>query len=357
MSIEKKKSRVEIVFVVDPPGLVIEAILLVSSIRKFLPDVKVTACVPYRKTEKIPPQLVHFFKMLEVDIREMSAAPFLTPYPHGNKIIAACASLNKGGTVFLDTDVIISKPFNLDEIVEPGTIAAAPEGRKTWGKEQFGEDWRYIYESFHLSVPLHKVRLERTGVLSYPYYNAGVIAFSDLERAKKRFPCIWMDTALAMDADEKIPSKRPWLDQVSLPIAAARANMPVRTLDVKWNLSLSRRQDSAPEISRINSVDPNIIHYHRLHFFQGTRFSDVPDNLIKEFTVFDSMSHLTEHLDCRQKKIKEFEYKLNSLRKVPKANRSEADRKEMDRLRILRRLAMSESMESTFEKWPGNISR
>ncbi|MEJ1969640.1 MAG: hypothetical protein WDN03_13550 [Rhizomicrobium sp.] len=52
-----------------------------------------------------------------------------------------------------------------------------------------------------------------------------------------RFAEAWMDCARRIDADPKVPAaaKRPYLDQVAFPIAAALCGQSVAALDEKWN--------------------------------------------------------------------------------------------------------------------------
>jgi hypothetical protein len=52
-----------------------------------------------------------------------------------------------------------------------------------------------------------------------------------------RLAASWTDTARQIDEDAAVSrrAKSPWLDQVSLPIAAARLGVAIAPLDPRWN--------------------------------------------------------------------------------------------------------------------------
>lgn len=89
-----------------PPGLVLDSILLLASIRRHMPDVSVVPYCPASKADALPPQLLEFFAHHDAPIRLMDTeGVFAKPCKQGNKLIAAAAPL------FLDTDIMVVKAF------------------------------------------------------------------------------------------------------------------------------------------------------------------------------------------------------------------------------------------------------
>ncbi|WP_207101405.1 hypothetical protein [Paracoccus shandongensis] len=87
-------------------------------------------------------------------------------------------------------------------MVEAGTVSAAPEGRYTWGKK--AGHWETAYAVFGLAVPEERVRLARTGAMSPPSFNAGVVGFPT------GFGKLWLETAQELDRDiHAISGRRP----------------------------------------------------------------------------------------------------------------------------------------------------
>jgi hypothetical protein len=163
--------------------------------------------------------------------------------------------------VFLDTDMACTASLAEFMDLPPDMIAAAPEGRPTWGGKN--ARWTRAYAHFGLKVPEARVRLLRGRRHDYvPYYNAGFVAFADRPHPRdgRRFGEHWLETALDFDHTCKIANKRPWLDQITLPLTVARFGYRVRVLDEMHNYSLSHRDDYAA------TPDATILHYHRQRF-------------------------------------------------------------------------------------------
>lgn len=349
------KPKVEILFVVDPPKLIIESILLILSIRTHIKNCEITACVPSGKSIALPKQFIDLAEKTDVKILEFQSSPFATQYPHGNKILALCARDRVGGVIFLDTDTVVWREFNPSQIIEQNSVSVCPEGRRTWGKKKFSQDWADVYSMFELPYPTKTVKMARTNAISEPYYNAGVIAFEDGKNKGKTFPSIWLETALRIDDNEKIATKRPWLDQISLPVSIERANLIVNELDEEWNFSLSRKRETDEEISRINSANPYIIHYHHEKFFNGTKFCNYFNDLISYYTIFEDYSQLTAEIQKRSRVMGEIEAQLRKIRSKNKEDRTLEDIKELEILRKCKALEKSKPFKEVFSDWPDSI--
>lgn len=183
------------------------------------------------------------------------------PYPHGNKIVAATDRRGPGRAVFLDTDMVCLAPLTGLAGLPENVVAAAPEGKATWGPEA---RWHRAYAHFGLPLPEARVQLLR-GKRKWhvPYFNAGLVAFHEpAEADSPSFADRWLETALDFDHRCAIANKRPWLDQITLPLTVARFGYGMEVLDESYNYSLSNRADYAA------TPEARILHYHRSRFLQ-----------------------------------------------------------------------------------------
>jgi len=199
-----------------------------------------------------------------VDLRPLPLAPdWAKPYPHGNKIVAATDRRGAGRGIFLDTDMICLRPLTDLSDLPDTHVAAAPEGRPTWGPD---DRWQRAYEHFGLPLPAERVRLMRGKRPEHlPYFNAGLVAMPETARADgKRFADHWLETALDFDHRCAIAHKRPWLDQITLPLTMARFGYTAHVLDESWNHALSHRGSAIAD-----TPDVHVLHYHRCMFLEA----------------------------------------------------------------------------------------
>lgn len=217
------------------------------------------------------------YEVCGVELRTLAKPPkWKGPYPHGNKIIAACDDRGATHSVFLDTDMACTGSLADFMDLAPDTCAAAPEGRPTWGGKN--ARWTRAYAHFGMAVPTERVKLLRGAKLEYvPYFNAGLVAFPEAKHEDgRRFGEHWLDTALDFDRNCAIANKRPWLDQITLPLTMKRFGYKTRVLSELYNYSLSHRLDYSK-----TPTDAVILHYHRMRFlFQSPQWPALRDNLI-----------------------------------------------------------------------------
>lgn len=274
-----------IIFVLDPPGLTRDSIMLLSSIRHVLGDtVKVIAYTPESKKDFLFPYVVEFYDRMNAEIRFMpDEDPFRIPYKQGNKILACVQPRETAYTLFLDTDIAIGMPFTREELIDGDQVTVVPEGVQGWGGNP--GSWEHVYEKFGLPFPDYKVQLVRSGKLSPPYFNAGMIAFP----THSSFAQTWLDTAIQLDHDPQVKNSRPWLDQIALPLAIARSGLAPKVEGREWNLSIShpgqpRHWDKF--VRSVDSVDARIVHFHQIKFFDGTKFKAQASEAISRFTTY-----------------------------------------------------------------------
>ena len=243
-----------IIFVTDGPTMQAQGLLLAHSLRRHAgPDVDILAYCP---EDSEPPDAAMRAAMERAGARLVPLATpaiWKKPYPHGNKIHACCAERERPATIFLDTDMVAIRPIDVAAVAPGAEVAAVPEGKPTWGKKN--DRWDRVYAHFGMDLPTERVRLVRGRRREFlPYFNAGFIAFED----GSGFAEQWRDTSVEIDHKVAVAMKRPWLDQVALPVSRARLGRRIEVLDERYNYSIS---DRAP-----NGADPLILHYHRMTY-------------------------------------------------------------------------------------------
>lgn len=285
--------KVSFFFVMDGPRFQVPGVLLASSLRMQMGDeVEIIAYVPESRGLAMPRVIELLLHQLAVDVRLMQTdhVTWAQPYPHGNKIIASCQPRDSDLSVFLDTDTVCCAPMDFSEVPDDVSFFGVPEGVPTWKVED--EAWQPIYDMFGLPLPQQRVRLVRGRLIEMlPYFNAGFVGFREKPDVPgTRLPDLWLDTALRLDFNETIEGKRPWLDQIALPVAAARAGGRLHVLPHSYNYSLYRRR---PEE---RSFAPQLAHYHMpVHYRSWDSCRAVTEHTL-EICPPNKRDHLRRHL-------------------------------------------------------------
>ena len=251
-----------IFFIVDGPVLEAQAALLAATLRHHNGQrFHLIAYVPDRHRAQMNPDLAAFLLGSGVEMRRLSMplSVWTKPYPHGNKILAAADRRGPGHALFLDTDMICTAPLDLVGLMRTGAIAMVPEGKPTWGKDI--ANWQRVYDHFSLALPQDRVTLSRGKRREFlPYFNAGMILFAEGPLAQGRgFGDLWLDTALAIDHAVPVAEKRPWLDQISLPVTLKRFGLDYVLAPEALNFSTARRAETGSDVVAM-------MHYHRFGY-------------------------------------------------------------------------------------------
>jgi hypothetical protein len=235
------------VFVCQKGDLELKAMLLAASLDRFVScPFEMVAAVPHPEDRfgVLAPATVRMLEGLKVRIVPITNQVDPT-YPIANKISAMAIATNGLRRIFLDSDIVCTRELAVDpRLTVP--FGAAPAAGLTWGKG--ADDWDRAYGLFGLTTPAVRVKTLRTREETPPYYNAGfIMARHD---AADALASTWLDSALRIDRDPDIQNKRPWLDQIALPIAVTRLGLPHHFLDETFN----HPGDA--------SVLPQFCHYH-----------------------------------------------------------------------------------------------
>ncbi len=257
------EAKDSIIFVVDGPGLEAQSLLLAASLAKHHPDRSQVALIAYvspRSAGSLMEVTRALYAQCGVQVQPLPSANgvWAKPYPHGNKILACAAPRSSHRSLFIDTDTVCLGVLTGLDLADTDAVAAVPEGLPTWGKEP--DKWPRAYEFFNLPLPEDRVQLTRGRQLDYlPYFNGGFISFSDLPRpdAAENFAQSWLQTAIDFDHGCPIKGKRPWLDQITLPLTMKRYGFSYQVLHELWNFSIADR------LKLHRAKKARLIHYHR----------------------------------------------------------------------------------------------
>lgn len=255
----------QFIFIMDDARFEAQALLLMATLdRHCAGRAKLIAYVPEARLAGLSGLTHAMIAACQAEIRSFAVAKrfWRKPYPHGNKIIA-CADAERQADpdvrriTFLDSDMLALADLT-KHLPQSEAVLAVPEGIATWGGTD--EKWQRAYGFFNLEMPQSRVRLTRGRRLeSLPYFNAGLVSFAP---TKAGFAAEWLETARLFDRCP-IANKRPWLDQISLPLALARGGFDWQALPEAFNYSLSERKRRRLPKGVI------LAHYHRAGYLSA----------------------------------------------------------------------------------------
>lgn len=207
--------RFAITFVCQSGELEAKAALLAASLRRFLVgSAELVACMP----ESAPPAAATQRLLGSLGVRTVPIRNPVDPaYPIGNKV--ACMGVaDADRVVFLDSDILCMAPLHLERHFA-ADFTAKPADFNTFSSPD--GVWRRLYGRFGLADPVRRVRATVSGEEMWPYFNAGVIGV----RGDVGFADAWARCCREIDTEESVPQRRPHLDQIALPVAAASCGL------------------------------------------------------------------------------------------------------------------------------------
>lgn len=228
-------------YIVEPPDYQVMACTLLASIRTcFGPEVQAVGYCPEHRMGELHPAVLKAHAMMGAEVRPMKTQGMWdTPYPHGNKIIAIREPRDSVFSAFVDSDVMFLRPNSPENLCRAGHVSCSVAASMRWA----GQDvWQTIYAAFGLPVPPERVRMMRqTGPEVVPYFSAGLVVFPEAGGPQGRFPDVWYDTARSLDRIETLENRRPYLDQMTLPLAIRRAGLAWNPLPEEQHYILGGR--------------------------------------------------------------------------------------------------------------------
>jgi hypothetical protein len=225
-------SRLTVYFIVEPPRYELMACYLAGSLRQqFGKTVALVGYCPDDKIATVSKDVLAVLAKLECEVRPFKVAGRFSPdYPHGNKILATLEPRDTEFSAFFDSDILCLRPNAVENIIKDGHVSLTPAASMVWGN---GKTWNMIYETCGMPLPEGRVKLMRQkgDRQRLPYFSSGLFSFPEQHRNAQgqSFPEVWMDVAQTIDRNDSIPGKRPYLDQISLPLAIQKSGLA-------WNL-------------------------------------------------------------------------------------------------------------------------
>ena len=250
------------VFVCQQGELETKSMLLAASLKRNIKcEHQLIAAIPFPETRwgRVDKNTMRFFDKIGVEC--MPIVNLIDEdYPIGNKV--SCLNLEVRGdiTIFLDSDMLCLRPFaDASEFTAP-FCAKPADGNNFANKFSGGDPWERVYSIFDLNVPDERMVATITKEVMRPYFNAGFIAV----HSNIGFGEAWLACCRAIDSCDDIKNKRPWLDQIALPVAVRLLGINYACLEDKFNYPCHRKR-----------LDPNNLpifaHYHRLESLSKER--------------------------------------------------------------------------------------
>lgn len=211
--------------------LEVKSVLLAASLRRFVEcDYEMVAAIPVATPFCGRPGAHTLATLFSLGVRFVDIKNPLAPdYLIGHKLACLAIPTQASKIVFLDSDMLCMRAFDWCERFNAAQLSAKPADLSTFAESN--EAWMRVYQQCNLSMPDAKIRATVSRRLMAPYFNAGFIAATD----GKLFSDAWISYALRIDADPEINNKRPWLDQIALPVAAHSLKIQVDCLDEGFN--------------------------------------------------------------------------------------------------------------------------
>jgi len=249
--ITHKPSSTCFVFVCQQGELEIKSMLLAASLKRYLRGkFECVAAIPQADSRWgiISEETRALMQTLGVRLVPITN-PIHEDYPIGHKVACLDIDTFADRIVFLDSDILCLSEFWFES---QSPFSAKPADLPTF--TQNVAVWQQVYDLCHLPLPDQRIISSVSGELMLPYFNSGVIAVQN----GLGFAKVWAECCQTIDIETSITNKRPWLDQIALPIAVAKLNLAYDCLDERFNYPAHLK----PLPKSPNSQKPFLCHYH-----------------------------------------------------------------------------------------------
>lgn len=279
------------VFICQKGELEIKSMLLAASLKENLHcNYELVAAIPYPESKwgtisKETERVIRKLKIKKIRIENQID----TDYPIGNKLSCLGIETNADKIVFLDSDILCLRNFSPGDYLK-NKFNAKPADLKTF------QDWEPVYELFNMDLPQEKVLSTSSREEMLPYFNAGMIAVDNEDIFAKE----WISCCKDIDRCEKIPNKRPWLDQIGLPITIKKLDWDYGILDERFNYPA--------HLKKMPTELPFLCHYHFPEVVDDeTRLFTFIDNLIKKYPLIKEILKISSNWGNILKRIENLE--------------------------------------------------
>jgi len=224
------------VFVCQQGDLSGMALLLAASLRRFLRgSYELIAAIPQPEATWGRPDDAVLAALAAMDVKTM---PVHNPIdrqlkgnPLTNKIYALQVPTNQDKLVFLDSDLLCLRPFDLaDQGIGPdfaNPFSAAPTFLAT------GRNWEQIYAAVGQPVPPQRIKTLFSEDRQPPYFNSGFISL-DAALAPK-LTATWLDCFAKINQAGAMEDNLYFREQVCLALAVITLGLEYHLLDWRYN--------------------------------------------------------------------------------------------------------------------------
>jgi len=244
------------VFICQSGELEIKSMLLAASLKRYLRcEYELVAAIPQPTTRwgSLSQNTLNLMQTLGVRSAQIINR-IDENYPIGNKVSCLGVETSASQIVFLDSDILCLRTFSP---LFDAPFQAKPADLSTFTPEN--NQWQPVYDLFQLPLPTERVISSTSGQLMLPYFNAGVIAVQN----GLGFAQVWEACCQKIDAAASISNKRPWLDQIALPIAVNQLGLKYKCFDERFNYPAHLKPlSNSPEFL------PFLCHYHWSHIIR-----------------------------------------------------------------------------------------
>lgn len=241
--------QLTVYFIVEPPEYQLMACYLAASLRvQFGDTVALVGYCPEHRLCDVQSEVCEALRRLDCDLRGFATeGRFDPPYPHGNKLLATLEPRDTEFSCFMDSDILCIRSNAVENIVKPGHVSLSKAASMNWAPQSI---WDRIYGICGMDLPEERFRLmkQRRGKERMPYFSSGLFSFPERHRNAEglSFPQVWMQVAQQLDADPDLPKKRPYLDQMSMPLAIRKAGLDWNILPDEQHFILGGRSRGEP---------------------------------------------------------------------------------------------------------------
>ncbi|MES2435378.1 MAG: hypothetical protein V4586_16335 [Pseudomonadota bacterium] len=273
--------KLTVFFIVEPPDYEVMACYLAASLREQFGDqVALVGYCPDIKLDLVSPNVKEVLRRMSCEVRPFVVEGRFSPaYPHGNKILATMEPRDTEFSAFFDSDILCLRPNRVENIIMADAVSLTPAASMNWGKT---DDWNLIYAACGMAIPAERIKLMRQSGerQRIPYFSSGLFSFPEQHRSPdgRSFPQVWMDIAQTIDAHPDVPGKRPYLDQISMPLAIQKSGLKWNILPEEQHFILGGklRGDALPQDREIFTV-----HYRVLKVLKETGLTAASRKMLK----------------------------------------------------------------------------
>ena len=277
-------------YIVEPPDYQIYACTLLASIRRFFSaDVKAIGYCPEHRMDELHPAVFKAHEMMDSEIRPMKTqGVWDSDYPHGNKIIASVQPRESAYSAFVDSDVLFLRDNRPENLIAEGHVSCSVAASMLWADQSI---WNTIYGAFDMPIPAERLALMRQSTDPViPYFSSGLVVFPESGGKHGRFADVWYQTARRLDKIETLDNRRPYLDQMSLPVAIRRAGLNWNLLPEEQHFIMGGKSRGKP---LPEDRDIFTVHYRRTRNLRDAGLHKVAHDILTEQTGVKYVRRLT----------------------------------------------------------------